>query len=1373
MSKEGILKHALSKMLLAILLVISMVAPFITAPSVQAADTITVAEAIANNTGAATVKGFIVGTASSGSSYDQDPPFTVNSNVGLADSPDETNAAKILPVQLPNTAVRTAINLKDNPENFKAEVTITGNLEAYFSVPGLKSASAYTIISEGEPAPEAEEMADIAAARAVTDETKLIKVTGTVTTGTGFWGGKAFYIQDDSAGIYVYTTAADVQPGDIVELEGKVSPYNGELQIQPSKISVKSSANPLPAAQDITPAGVKEDTQAERILLNNVTISDLTKVNDYGTFEFTATHENGESVVIRNDNRNGLAYDDFIKRYKNGDLVNVSGIASKFDTTYQVKTLGLESFDLVNKPAVYTDIFPGTVSEGTEISLITPIEGATIYYTVDGSTPTPASTQYTTPITLTKDATIKAIAVSDKTSEVFSFTYKILKVDNLFIRDIQGDGHYSDYEGANVKDITGVVTHLYNGANFVIQDINPDDDNTTSEALIVNKASNGLKVGDLVTVEGTVEEWFYEGYSDMKSNDLPVTRIRATSTVASETATIPAPLVIGVDIFPPTEMIDNDQLTSFDPEEDGIDFWESVELMRLSVPNAKVVGPQKYGEVVVVAENSTNNDFNVLGGINISATDYNPERIIVDFDNEDYDAKSGDYYTGNIIGVMGFGFGNYKLWAQESDLPDITRVDKPNLVTDIEPVEDKLNVAAYNVENFSNNSTQTPDEKVEKIARSFVDNMKSPDIITLVEVQDNDGATASNNPDATESYERLIAAIVAAGGPTYEWTDIAPEYNEDGGQPGGNIRVGYLYNPERVTLSKGTKGSSTEAVTWVDGELSKNPGRILDLPQANTRKPLAAQFEFQGEKVVVIGTHLNSKGGDQPLFGKNQPPFLGSEAERIELATMINDFIKKGQEQDPNLKVILAGDMNDFEFTPTLEALKGGILTNMIEKVPAGERFTYYYQGNNQVLDHILVSDNLAERTQVDIIHVNSNYMEIHGRASDHEPVLIQVDLKDPVDAVKTLSVNKTTVDLEVDATEQLVVTETTTKADDTSTDEDVTATATYNGFDTEVISVNAGLITAKAEGTTSITVTVGDNTKTVNVTVQKGAKTVERISGTDRIKTAIAISKKGWDTANTVILAQGYDFPDALAASPLAYQLDSPILLTKQNTLSAETIAELKRLETKKVIIVGGELAISQEVVNTLYSHGIFVERIAGKNRFETAMKIAKRMGGNPTKAIVTDGFSFPDALTISSYAAQNGYPILLTKTNSLPSETKDALQSIPNTIVMGGTLAVSTSVFDQLNKPVRIAGKSRYETAVAVIEMLDLSTDKVYVATGEAFADAMTGSVLAAKNKAPIILVRHNGIPQPTADLIEKYDIRNFTLLGGELAIGKDLFE
>ncbi|RNF38256.1 endonuclease [Planococcus salinus] len=984
-------KSAFSKVFLSFLLAISAALPYVA--TADAAEPITVAEAIANNSGDATVHGYIVGTVISGGNYDQEAPFDSATNLALADSPDETDPANILTVQLPSGSVRSALNLADNPQNFKAEVTITGSLEAYFTVPGLKSPTSFSILSEGEAPPEPTVVDSIAEAR--TTDADLIQVDGIVTTGTGFWGGNAFYVQDDTAGIYVYTSNADVNAGDEVRLTGSTSLYSDELQLQPNTVEVLSSDNELPELQTISPAQVNEETQGERIELQNVTITGLESVNDYGTFEFTATAENGEQVVIRNDNRNGLTFERFTQQYQEGDLVHVTGIASKFYETYQVKTLGLDSFDLVNKPAVYTDIFPGIVSEGTEITLQSGWDNATIHYTLDGSTPTADSTVYTAPIELTEDTVIQAIAISDETSEVFSFDYTVLKASDLKIRDIQGQGHYSDYEDVLVNEITGVITHFYNGANFVIQDPEDDGDWTTSEAIIVNRpnAGNEFEVGDVVTVDGTVEEWFYKGYSDMRDNDLPLTRIRSTEVVKDGTAELPEPLIIGEDVFPPTKNIENDGLTSFDPEEDGIDFWEALELMRVGVADAQIVGPQDYGEVFVVSKNATNNDFHKQDGILLAEDDYNPERITVTL-NEDVVAKAGDTFAEMPVGVLGFGFGNYQIWTDENNLPQIVDGGTTPEETWIENAEDKLTVAAYNVENFSADPSHTSDAKAQRIAESFVSDLNSPDIIVMVEVQDSDGPVESNNSDATASYERLIADIQAAGGPAYEWTDIAPEYNQDGGQPGGNIRVGYLYNPERVTLSEGTKGTATQDTEWVDGELSLNPGRIQPIPMPNTRKPIAAQFEFQGEQVVVIGTHLNSKGGDQPLFGQNQPPFLGSEAERIELAHAINGFIAEGLEQDPDLNVVVAGDMNDFEFTPALEALKGDILTNKVEDVPVEDRFSYYYQGNSQVLDHLLVTNNLADRTELDMVHINAMFMEEHGRASDHDPLLAQISFE-------------------------------------------------------------------------------------------------------------------------------------------------------------------------------------------------------------------------------------------------------------------------------------------------------------------------------------------------------------------------------------------
>ena len=322
--------------------------------------------------------------------------------------------------------------------------------------------------------------------------------------------------------------------------------------------------------------------------------------------------------------------------------------------------------------------------------------------------------------------------------------------------------------------------------------------------------------------------------------------------------------------------------------------------------------------------------------------------------------------------------------------------DAKRETTFIQAEEDKLTIASYNLENFSNNIKETSDDKALKLAKAFVEELNSPDIIGVTEVQDNNGQSAGDAA-ADQSYQRLIDNIVAVGGKTYKYVNIDPENNKDGGAPNANIRVGFLYDPERVSLTEGApEGDATTAVGYENGKLTHNPGRIDPLNPAfnSSRKPLAAQFDFQGENVIVIANHWNSKGGDTGFFGSQQPVVLGSEVQRKKIAQIVHDFVADVKADNPDANVVALGDFNDFEFSDAMQIFKGDLMTNMVEKVPAADRYSYVYQGNSQVLDHILVSNRLAASTEIDMIHVNADFTEMSGRASDHDPVLVQIDLK-------------------------------------------------------------------------------------------------------------------------------------------------------------------------------------------------------------------------------------------------------------------------------------------------------------------------------------------------------------------------------------------
>ncbi|MCA1065405.1 cell wall-binding repeat-containing protein [Rossellomorea aquimaris] len=278
-----------------------------------------------------------------------------------------------------------------------------------------------------------------------------------------------------------------------------------------------------------------------------------------------------------------------------------------------------------------------------------------------------------------------------------------------------------------------------------------------------------------------------------------------------------------------------------------------------------------------------------------------------------------------------------------------------------------------------------------------------------------------------------------------------------------------------------------------------------------------------------------------------------------------------------------------------------------------------------------------------------------------------------------------------------------------------------------------------------------------------KANSNVQRISGENRYDTASWISMWGWNQSEEIVLASGETFPDALAGGPLAYQLDAPILLTYKHRLPIDTKERIQELKAKHVYILGGVGAIDSAVEIQLRELGMKITRIGGDDRFQTAAKIAAYLPSD--KVVVANGRNFPDALAVAPYAAKNGIPIVLTESTRLPQATKQIVNEKKTTILIGGEGVVSSDVASKLPSYTRYGGVNRYETARKIIEGLPLEKDQAFVATGTNFADALSGSVLAAKKGAPILLVEKDKIPSPMKDLVNSYG--RFSILGGANAI------
>lgn len=577
------------------------------------------------------------------------------------------------------------------------------------------------------------------------------------------------------------------------------------------------------------------------------------------------------------------------------------------------------------------------------------------------------------------------------------------------IYEIQGAAHTSPLAGRSVTT-TGIVTAV-DSNGFYLQDPTGDSELATSDGIFVfTRSAPGVSTGDEIQVEGTVSE-FIPGGAD--TGNLSTTQISGSPTLTTLSTGNPLPDTVTLGAggrVPPTENIDDDAFGSFDPTTDGIDFFESLEGMRVTAQDLVAVAPtNRFGEIFGVVDNGEDaTGLSDRGTLNISPDDFNPERIQVDQDTGilpgfEFPLVDVGASLGDVTGVISYDFGNFQIQptaeftASDSSLQPET--------SSLEPNADQLAVSSYNVLNLDPNDadgdTDVADGRFNAIAQDITNNLNAPDIIGLQEIQDNDGSVNSEVTAANVTLQTLVDAIAAAGGPDYKFIDN-PFIGDDtnGGQPGGNIRTAFLYNSERVDLVEGSVRTVTDP-----SDQQTNP----DNPFFDSRLPLAADFQFDGQTVTAVNNHFSSKGGSATILGVEQPfedrqedPTVnGSLDERRDQAEAVNDFVENILANNPDANVVVEGDFNEFEFVSPVEDILGENLTNLTETLPADERYTFIFQGNSQALDHILVSDSLADSAAFDEVHLNSEFAETDQRASDHDPVLALLSLEGPEGIVR------------------------------------------------------------------------------------------------------------------------------------------------------------------------------------------------------------------------------------------------------------------------------------------------------------------------------------------------------------------------------------
>lgn len=552
----------------------------------------------------------------------------------------------------------------------------------------------------------------------------------------------------------------------------------------------------------------------------------------------------------------------------------------------------------------------------------------------------------------------------------------------LSIRAIQGDSLFSPHAGQQVVT-RGVVTGEVR-RGFFLQTADKIWDGKGSDAVFVYSPDYKAVVGTEVQVSGECLDYIKDDGAK------PITQVHlAELKVLNSRAPKVNPIELSVDKL----AVDNQQLAKY---------LNSLEGMLVSLPaGCTFIAPSNpYGDYVLALPAqyqeagmvSTKDKGIVVGasnhlrwfpGFRVTRYQY-AQRLNV-----------GAVLKTGISGPLNYRVGSYQIAVgQDFEVePNYIELTK----SELKPSAGSLTIMTLNCFNLDShvesesrviNPRQDVDDdwgegRFHTLAQAVVLQANLPDIVALQEIQDNDGAEMSQVTDASETYALLVQTIEQLSGVRYQWVDVEPELGADGGQPGGNIRNGYLYNPERVELVAGSVKTLGKRKTCFD----------------DSRKPLIGTFSEKnsGKKIAIINVHLASKRHQASIFAPENPGVDGKLDVRTEQAEVIQ------QETDAldklGIEYYVTGDFNDGEHSEPMTTLLGDESDNLVFSLDENQRYDYNHRGKLQVLMHGVVPKAMVreERALYEIIHGNELIGVQPGaesdKPSDHAYVIAKLTL--------------------------------------------------------------------------------------------------------------------------------------------------------------------------------------------------------------------------------------------------------------------------------------------------------------------------------------------------------------------------------------------